>query len=133
MVTVKRHQRFAKIALELAYAVNGDVTYQLCALVIKKNRVLSVGYNSKKTHPMMNTKTQQRHAECDAILRCPEDDLSGADLVVVRARSKAKAGLARPCGACREMLKHCGIKHVFYTTNWDDETTPNIEQLDISV
>jgi len=129
MAINNRHQRFAKIALQLAYNVYSDVTYQLCALIIKKNRVLSVGYNSKKTHPIMNTKTQQRHAECDAILRCPEGDLRGSDMIVVRARGGGLAGLARPCDTCQAVLKQSDLKQVFYTTNYDDDTTAAIVRL----
>lgn len=128
-VSISRQQRFAKIAVELAASIDSDMTHQLCALVTNKNRVLSVGYNSNKTHPIMNTKMQQLHAECSAVLRCPDSDLRGCDVVVARARSGNKAGLARPCKACQSVLRQYGIKRVFYTTNWDDPTTPDIEEL----
>lgn len=126
---VSRHQKFAKIALELATAATHDVTHQLCALVTNKNRVLSIGYNSAKTHPIMDTKMQMLHAECEAILRCPEGDLRGSDVVVARARSGGKAGLARPCKMCEELLRRCGVRRVFYTTNWDDDTTSDIQEM----
>ncbi len=125
---IPRIQKFARAALELADAVDSDVTHQLCSLVVKKNRVLSVGYNSPKTHPMSDTKMQQLHAEMHAVLKCPEGDLRGADVVVARARSEGKAGLARPCEVCQGILKRCGVRRVYYTTNWDDEN-PEIEEM----
>lgn len=128
-MTVSRYQRFADIALALASAIDSDMTHQLCALVINKNRVLSVGYNSNKTHPIMDTTMRQLHAECSAVLRCPDADLKGCDVIVARARSEGRAGLARPCRACQSILKRRGVKRVFYTTNWDDPTTPDLEEM----
>ncbi len=72
---------------------------------------------------------QQLHAEMHAVIRCADKDLLGADMIVARARSGGQAGLARPCQTCQSVLKRCGIKRVFYTTNWDDPVTPDIEEL----
>jgi deoxycytidylate deaminase len=123
-----RYQRFARVALALAAEIDHDMTHQLCALVVKRNRVLSVGYNSNKTHPMMSTNMQQLHAECSAILKCPDGDLRGSDVVVARARAEGKAGLAKPCAVCEGILRRCGVRRVFYTTNWDDDC-PEIEEI----
>jgi deoxycytidylate deaminase len=118
---IPRIQKFAEAALQLADAVDSDITHQLCALVVNKNRVLSVGYNSDKTHPIAKTNMQMLHAEMHAVLRCPEGDLRGADVIVARARAGGKAGLAKPCAACEGILRRCGVRRVFYTTNWDDD------------
>jgi len=125
---IPRIQKFARVALQLADAVDGDITHQLCALVVNKNRVLSIGYNSNKTHPISDTNMQQLHAEMHAVLRCPEGDLRGADVIVARARAGGKAGLAKPCETCEGILRRCGVRRVFYTTNWDDDG-PEIEEM----
>lgn len=125
----KRYQRFASIALQLADTIDRNVTHQLCALVVKKNRVLSIGYNSSKTHPIMDTRMQMIHAECDAILRCPEAVVDGAEVIVARIKPSGKPGLARPCEVCEKILKRFGVRRVFYTTNSEDPDNPEIEEM----
>ena len=125
-----RHKRFAKVALELAGEATHDVTHQLCALVVSKNRVLSVGYNQPKTHPIsVDTKMQQLHAEMDAILRCAESDVGGAEVVVARVKPSGKPGLARPCRVCEGILKRFGVRRVFYTTDSEDPEHPQLEEM----
>ena len=117
-----RHKGFAKIALELAGEATYDVTHQLCALVVSKNRVLSVGYNQPKTHPISkDTERQQLHAEMSALLRCPDAIVEGAEVVVARLKPSGKPGLAKPCEACQGILKRFGVRRVFYTTNSDSK------------
>ena len=122
-----RYYKFADIALQLAEEADNSMTHSLCALVVKKSRVISIGYNSRKTSPKMTTRMQMYHAEYHAILRCSESDLRGCDVVVARARSKGQAGLARPCSACEATLRERGIRRVIYTTNYDDSATSAIE------
>lgn len=126
-----RFRRFAKVALELALEVDDSgVDHQLCALVVDKNRVLSVGYNSHKTHPIsVGTPLQQLHAEMHALLQCSPEDLRGIDVVVARGRNSGKPGLAKPCTVCQNILRRFGIKRVFYTTNCDDPENPEIEEM----
>ncbi len=125
-----RHQRFARVALALAGEATHDVTHQLCALVVSKNRVLSVGYNQPKTHPISrDTEMQQLHAEMSAVLRCAESVMEGAEVIVVRIKHSGKPGLAKPCGACQGILKRFGVRRVFYTTNSEDAENPEIEEL----
>jgi deoxycytidylate deaminase len=124
-----RHIKFAKLALQLADLDNG-MHYSLCAIIIKKNRVLSVGYNQSKTHSISkDTVVQMIHAEMHAILKCQGGALKGAEMIVARARADRKAGLAKPCSVCQGILRRCGIKRVLYTTNWDDDTTSDIQEL----
>lgn len=122
-----RYTRFVKAALDLACVAHRDrdCYYQLCALVVKKNRVLSVGYNNPKTHPLAKTKMRQLHAEVAACIRCSKDELRGAEIIVVRARRDHKVGMAQPCEACDTFIRNVGIRRVYYTTdspNWDNPT-----------
>ena len=129
-MAINRHQRFAKIALQLAGEATHDVTHQLCALVVSKNKVLSVGYNQPKTHTMSkDTPMQQLHAEMHAIPGCPEAAVDGAEVIVARLKPSGKPGLSKPCEACEKILRRFGIRRVFYTTNSDDPENPKIEEL----
>ena len=130
MVTVKRHQRFAKIALELAGETKHSMTHSLVALVVSKNKVLSIGYNQPKTHPIsVDTPMQMLHAELDAIVRCADDDSDGAEIVVARLKSSGRPGLAKPCAACQKVLRRFGIRRVLYTTNSEDSSCPELKEL----
>ncbi len=125
-----RHLRFAKIAMELAVEAERDVTHELCALVVSKNRVLSVGYNQPKTHPISSdTVQQQLHAEMDALLRCPEADAEGAEVIVVRVKPSGKPGLAKPCGVCQGILRRFGVRRVFYTIDSETPDNPQLEEM----
>lgn len=129
-IATNRYQRFARIAIELAKEAERDVTHQLCALIVKKNRVLSVGYNSPKTHPISSATVQQQlHAEMDAILRCSETDLEGAEVIVARTRPSGKPGLSKPCEVCEGLLRRAGVKRVFYTINSEDPDKPELDKM----
>lgn len=131
-MAVSRLQRFARIAIELAGALDQDVTHQLCALVVSKNRVLSVGYNQPKTHPISkDTTMQQLHAEMHAMIRCADKDLQNADVVVARTRPSGKPGLAKPCGICQGILTRFGVRRVFYTIDCEDPENPQLKELSL--
>lgn len=131
MDRLARYRRFARIALELAFEVEGDgMEHQLCALVVNKNRVLAVGYNHRKTHPISaGTRMQQLHAEMHAVLQCSPDTLAGIDLVVARGRASKTPGMAKPCAVCQNILRRFGIKRVYYTTSSGTPEAPEIEEM----
>lgn len=127
-VALSRYQRFAKVAFELAAASDHKGDHKLCALVVWKNEVLSVGYNQHKTHPISaDTKLQQLHAEMHALLRCPDPE--GADVIVVRAKASGRPGLARPCAVCEGILRRSGVRRVLYTIDCDDPDDPQLEEM----
>jgi len=126
-IMTSRYKKFVKIGLDLAIAAHRDKDcyYQLCALIVKKRRVISVGYNNPKTHPMALTKMQQLHAEMDAIVGCTRESLRGAEMIVVRARRDKQTGKAKPCAACETLIRSVGLKRVYYTIdcpNWENPT-----------
>jgi len=122
-----RIQRFARIAVELAGEHDADVTHQLCALVVSKSKVLSIGYNKPKTDPISkDTTMQQLHAEMSAVKRCREGELQGVDVIIARCRPSGKPGLAKPCKICEDILRDRGVRRVFYTINSEDPEHPEI-------
>jgi deoxycytidylate deaminase len=128
-----RYTRFVKAGLELAQAAHRDrdCYYQLCALVVKRNRVISVGYNNPKTHPLANTKMKQLHAEMDAIIGCTKAELDGAEIVVVRARRDGKVGMAKPCRVCDDFIRRVGLRRVYYTVDGSDIDNPMFIRMDM--
>ena len=111
-----RYLRLADRAVSLAADHSHETIHMHCALVVRKNRIVSIGYNSRRTSPQVKTRMRMWHAESAAMHRCSPKDLKGADLVVVRYRRDGKTGLSRPCKVCLEGIKNLHVKRVFYTT-----------------
>lgn len=127
-MALTRYQRLARVALDLAAASEHDVTHQLCALVVYKNQVLSVGYNQTKTHPIsVGTPQQQLHAEMHALLRC--ESTEGTDVIVARCKPSGKPGLAKPCQVCESILRRFGVRRVFYTVNCETPDDIQLEEM----
>lgn len=90
--------------------------YWVSAVIIKKNKIVSVGFNSLKTHPKMNSE-KTLHAEVSAVLRAKRQDIAGATVFVLRSTRSGKVGMAKPCEICDRILRISGIKNVYYTTS----------------
>lgn len=93
--------------------------HRLGAVVVKGNRILSVGHNQLR--PSAITKTKTLHAEAAAILKLLKErrlhDLVGSDLYVTRFTKSGRIGMAMPCEACQELIASVGIANVYYTTD----------------
>lgn len=92
------------------------------AAIFKKNELISVAFNSYKTHTRFNdissyniNKTYVLHAEMAAILKSRRD-LNGCDIFVYREYKNGSMAMSRPCNACYNALVEVGIKYVYYTT-----------------
>lgn len=100
---------------------------KLCALVVKGNKVISVGYNKVGTHPIVekfktNNNVDTIHAEIDAVLRAKNKigDLTGCTVFIARVKWADKPehpsiGLSKCCDMCHDVLRSLGIKKVVYT------------------
>lgn len=108
---------------------------KMAAAVVRRGKIVSIGINSMKSHPMAakfgkNEHAIFLHAEVAAIknaLREIEvDDLSKCDIYIVRVKKekpftkKYVYGLAKPCSGCERAIAEFGIKSVIYTK--DDGT-----------
>lgn len=103
---------------------------KLCAAIVVKNNIVSIGINQRKTHPMQaefakNEHACYLHAEIDAITkakrRINKEDFKKATLYVVRVKRINQGSyfpaLAKPCSGCQEAIREYGIKRVIYTEN----------------
>lgn len=107
---------------ELAKALSTKSSYhhKIGAVVVKKNRVLGVGFNKpEKTHPKSTNEFNTIHAELDAIIGVDDADLEGADIYVYREHANGKPAMSKPCPGCHELIKRVGISNIYYTTYGD--------------
>ena len=116
-------------------AINNPMKMKLAACLVIRNEVISVGFNSEKSHPMQkrfgkNSESIFKHAEVDAILgalrHIDSDLLKRSTLYVFRVKKKNKGdmtlvdGMAEPCSGCKKAIEHFGIKKVVYSTDRPD-------------
>lgn len=90
-------------------------THKMGAVLVKRNKVISVGFNKMKTHTKSNHPFKMIHAEFDAILGCSQEDLDGSDLYVFREYKNGELACAKPCPHCQKLIELSGIENVFYT------------------
>lgn len=124
-------ERLRKIALKAAE--KSEHQMKLGAVIFNKNRLLSIGYNSLKTHPKLSRifKHATVHAEIDACIHAVNKDLlKGADIFVCRETKNGSPSMAKPCAMCTQILKEYGVKRAFWTTEifpyWD---SANVEDM----
>ena len=114
---------------EIAKAVSHMSDYKRCkigAVVVRKNKILGMGMNLEKTHPIqqrLNELTMGKkkhdfiHAEVNAIRHVPDkSDLKGSSIYIYRELKDGSLALCRPCPACLYEIRKYGIKKMFYTT-----------------
>lgn len=87
------------------------------AVLVRKNRVVAVGYNSYKTHPLLAERTEfpYLHAETHAIFRYGMDNCEGLDLYVARINREGELQNSAPCLVCRTVIRDVGIANVYHS------------------
>ena len=85
------------------------------AVLVKKNRIISKGFNKVKTHTCSTHCYKNIHAELDAILKARRQDVNGCTLYLYRQDKNGIKSNSRPCSWCLILLKQYGIKKVYYT------------------
>ena len=114
---------------KLAQAVEPVRGARIAASVVHKGKVVSYGYNHKKSHPFQakfckNMHAVFFHAEVHAIKNALQiidvDDLSKCELYIVRAkRDKSNrkwiTGLSKPCSGCQKCIDLFELKNIYYS------------------
>lgn len=122
-----RHDRILSHLSKVAWDLADTQRAKLCAAIVLKNEIISLGVNRLKTDPFQKRfgKTPYSiylHAEIaaikNAIKRLNAGDLSKATLYVARVKSVKDSvvyGLAKPCSGCQRAIAEFGIKQVIFT------------------
>lgn len=104
--------------------------YHIGCVAVYKGYILSVGFNSNKTHPIQKIYNKERfeedntphslHAEIAALcLIKNRNDIEwgSVELYIYRENKKGEPRLSKPCASCLAMIKDLGIKDIYYTTD----------------
>lgn len=113
--------RIATAVAKEGEGVGRNENYRLAAVLFdRRNRIISCKANSYKTHPKALSfgRYPYLHAECHTILSAGMDNCKRHNLLVVRVDSRGNLTMAKPCPSCTELIKHVGIKDVFYS-DWN--------------
>lgn len=103
-------------------------------IVVYKNKVIAIGYNMDKSHPIQRKYNKFRdynlsggkcpkeslHAEMYCILQIIDLDIdfSKVKIYVYRNKKDGSLGMSRPCQACAHAIRDLGIKNIYYTTDY---------------
>lgn len=102
--------------------------HKIGCIVVYKNKVISVGYNCTKSHPLQAKYGKYRglvtpqpvslHAEMAALLKIKDMDIDWkkVSIYIFKAHKDGSLANCRPCNACMSLIKELGIKNIYYTS-----------------
>jgi tRNA(Arg) A34 adenosine deaminase TadA len=111
-------------------AANPGLREKFAAAVVYRNRIVSIGMNSMKSHPMQAKYSKNEHAIFlhaevaaikNALREIDVDDLSKCELYIARVKkekpfsNKFVWGLSKPCPGCARAIAEFGLKRTIYT------------------
>lgn len=98
--------------------------FRMAAAIVKKNKIISIGWNRMKSHPFQAKFSKNEdaiflHAEVHAIKNAMRhytlNDLKGSTMVILRKTAKGY-GLAKPCEGCMRALAEFEFASVVYSS-----------------
>jgi len=121
---------FNKI-IEVSYALinkhNADLRCRHFSFILDRNRIISIGMNSTKTHPLnlkynyVNKDNKSisdivgTHSELNAVIRLGEEDCSRLTLINTRINRNNVLDYSAPCSGCSDMIKQLNFKNVYFS------------------
>jgi len=118
--------RILKRAVETAHAlcpINwSNVNNSHIAFLVKRNKIIRIGWNRKRTHPEISKHPYHdgyvgTHAELDVILKSGLDNLEDHSIIVLRIDRNGKLNNSKPCLGCRSVLNQFNVKNIFYSNS----------------
>lgn len=108
--------KFFKLASQISKKSNHP-KHKIGGILVKKKRVISIGFNKYKTHSKSNHPYKNIHCELDCILGIDLNILNGSSIYLYRETKDGRPALSKPCKWCEQLLKNVGISRVYYTNN----------------
>lgn len=123
-------------SVDIAYALfdkEHDSRCFVCSCVFYKNKIISIGINTNKTHTITHKYNplicRQTHevvykkgscAEFNALRKVQNKTnipFHKLTLVNVRVTKEGKFGLSRPCSSCSSLNRYMNLKDIYYTND----------------
>lgn len=126
MNLTKRHKAFFEAAKAVS-KLSDFPRIKIGACAVYKHKVISTGFNSKRTSPLQKKYNKYRFAvdtnhTCHAEISClkplmnrKDIDFKHVDLYIFRAYQNGELALSRPCPSCMKLISELGIRNIYYT------------------
>ena len=115
-------KRYIQLAKNVAYnSTYGKLRHG--AVLVKGGSVLNTSFNKDSFSSFGNRFRDHGkgpatvHAEIGSVLGLAREVTAGSDVYVCRINMKGQFRNSKPCTMCHEVLKHVGVKRVYYTTS----------------
>lgn len=125
----KRDLKYFNVAKSVSKTSNFPRIH-IGAIIVYKNEIISVGTNSRKTHPIQKIYNENRnfddqesanhfvHAEMSALIKVKHHELKNMVIYIYRENKNGDLAMCRPCPACMKYIKENNIKKIYYTTEY---------------
>ena len=123
MITQKLINKCIDVARGIDICDSIDRRTRHFAFILNKNKILAIGKNSQKTHPILQNNKygygswSKLHAETSAVIKSGEVDHSNNKLLTFRFDKSNNINIGKPCKYCQRLLKDSNFKEVIYSTN----------------
>ena len=99
------------------------------SFILDRNRIISIGLNSLKTHPLnlkykyVNKNNQSisnivgTHSELSAVIKLGKEDCSKLTLINTRINRNNRLDFSAPCSGCCDMIDQLNFKNVFFSNS----------------
>lgn len=109
--------KYREIAKEVVFNAERWRNHNHASIVLSNNRILGIGTNRRKTHPMAmkyGYRSCELHSELDALLKVPKNLRKDMILLNFRFGPKGDMKLSKPCKLC---LPWCidTFKEIYYS------------------
>jgi deoxycytidylate deaminase len=105
--------RFFKLAKKASMKSDHPL-HRLGAVIVRGNKVVSIGCNKYKTNPKSPHPYKHLHAEVMAIMKS-NGLCRDAEMYIYREGKDGTPRMSRPCKSCMAAIKENGIKKIYYT------------------
>ena len=119
--------KIVEVSFALINKHNADLRCRHFSFILDRNRIISIGLNSLKTHPLnlkynyVNKNNQSisdivgTHSELSAVIKLGEEDCSGLTIVNTRINRNNALDFSAPCRGCLDMINQLNFKNVYFT------------------
>lgn len=120
-------KKLKEISLAMAPKHPTDQRCRHFSFVMHKNRIIAVGVNSPKTHPinLRHNFVNKRnipihdlvgtHSELNAVIKLGINECDGLVMVNTRVNRRNEIDFSMPCCGCKSFLKTLNFKQILYT------------------
>lgn len=102
-MTSNRIKKLIEMTREETLKRTSDRRFMHCSVVMRRSKILSIGFNERKTHPLAKEygyRDANLHAELAAMIQIPRNRRHNLDLINFRFNPRGELRMARPCEIC---------------------------------